>query len=614
MSERARILAKKPEAKKEASVSRTRKTDLSQSMKSPADRVLFLQRTIGNQAVQRLMKSGALQTKLAIGKPGDIYEQEADRVAEQVMRMPEPGVQRQVEPEEEEEETLQAKPLAGQITPLVQVQRQEEPEEEEETLQAKPLAEEITPLVQRQVEPEEEELQMKVDPAVIQRQEPEEEELLQGKMTEAIQKQPEPEEEELMQGKFASGLADTLQTKPEASQNNTGMPDHLKSGLENLSSMNLSSVRVHHNSSKPAQLNALAYTQGQDIHVGPGQEKHLPHEGWHAVQQMQGRVQPTKQSKGVSINDDAGLEREADVMGANALQMKGAEQATMGSADQGLTSLQGELAPRSSPPQHQSSAVSVQRREETEKKEKVPFTLASLDNTWHQVVNNFVNWAMRGLELAKLPENAPGKVFTRGLAYDFAWIAVGLAANFAGGIGAPAVAMAKSLIERKKEEVMLWTALKFSAIKTVIRKRLTRLSVSWKKPAVKWPALKRVLSALGPDADMNSKADVDRRRRLIRDELTGRSNDTDLDVSNRIRQDVQDRWAYFKETIAFQKRRVREARRKEGYVHWIARGFSGTGYWDKDDESPGLNIGDAMKMPKGYVPPSRRQPAFRRPR
>jgi len=40
---------------------------------------------------------------------------------------------------------------------LVQVQRQEEPEEEEEMLQAKPLAKEITPLVQRQVESEEEE-------------------------------------------------------------------------------------------------------------------------------------------------------------------------------------------------------------------------------------------------------------------------------------------------------------------------------------------------------------------------------------------------------------------------------------------------------------------------
>ena len=36
-----------------------------------------------------------VQTKLKIGQPGDRYEQEADRVADQVMRMPDPGIQRQ---------------------------------------------------------------------------------------------------------------------------------------------------------------------------------------------------------------------------------------------------------------------------------------------------------------------------------------------------------------------------------------------------------------------------------------------------------------------------------------------------------------------------------------
>jgi len=45
----------------------------------------------------------------------------------------------------------------------------------------------------------------------------------------------------------------------------------------------------------PAQLNALAYAQGSDIHVAPGQEKHLPHEAWHVVQQSKGRVKPTMQ-------------------------------------------------------------------------------------------------------------------------------------------------------------------------------------------------------------------------------------------------------------------------------------------------------------------------------
>jgi hypothetical protein len=111
-------------------------------------------------------------------------------------------------------------------------------------------------------------------------------------------------------------------------ENRTGMPGRLKTGLEALSGMDLSGVRVHTNSFRPAQINALAYTQGQDIHLGPGQGSHLPHEAWHVVQQMQRRVKPTMQVKGVSINEDAGLEREADAMGAKALRTNGAEQAT----------------------------------------------------------------------------------------------------------------------------------------------------------------------------------------------------------------------------------------------------------------------------------------------
>ena len=84
----------------------------------------------------------------------------------------------------------------------------------------------------------------------------------------------------------------------------------------------MSDVRVHYNSPKPAQLNAHAYAQGTDIHLARGQEKHLPHEAWHTVQQKQNRVQPTIQTQGVAINDSANLEREADIMGARALQMK----------------------------------------------------------------------------------------------------------------------------------------------------------------------------------------------------------------------------------------------------------------------------------------------------
>jgi hypothetical protein len=111
---------------------------------------------------------------------------------------------------------------------------------------------------------------------------------------------------------------------PAGRANETGLPDALKSGIESLSSMDISQVRVHRNSDKPAQLNALAYAQGDDIHLAPGQEQHLPHEAWHVVQQRQGRVRPTLQMQGVDINDAPDLEAEADTMGGKAARLQAA--------------------------------------------------------------------------------------------------------------------------------------------------------------------------------------------------------------------------------------------------------------------------------------------------
>nr|WP_217897536.1 DUF4157 domain-containing protein [Fibrobacter sp. UWB4] len=107
--------------------------------------------------------------------------------------------------------------------------------------------------------------------------------------------------------------------------NNTGMPDNLKAGIESLSGFSMDNVRVHYNSSKPATVQALAYTQGTDIHVAPGQEKYLPHEAWHVAQQMAGRVSPTTNINGMAVNDNAALEHEADVMGEKAVQCKVAD-------------------------------------------------------------------------------------------------------------------------------------------------------------------------------------------------------------------------------------------------------------------------------------------------
>ncbi len=102
-------------------------------------------------------------------------------------------------------------------------------------------------------------------------------------------------------------------------ENKTGIPDQLESGIENLSSLLKDNVRVHHHSANPAQLQAQAFAQGAEIHIASGQEKYLPHEAWHVVQQKQGRVHPTVQMNANSpINEDTGLEKEADSMGIKA--------------------------------------------------------------------------------------------------------------------------------------------------------------------------------------------------------------------------------------------------------------------------------------------------------
>ena len=190
--------------------------------------VMQLQRTIGNRAVAQLL-SGIVNSSTAHEAP----------------------IQRSEIPEEEE-------PLQGKMVETIQ--RQEIPEE--------PLQGKMIGTIQRQEVPEEEELmQGKFESKpeiscpscfaapipILQKQEiPEEEEPLQGKMIENIQRQEIPEEEE------------PLQTKRE---NNTGIPDNIKDGVENLSGIDMNDVRVNYNSSKPADVGALAYTQGTNIHA-----------------------------------------------------------------------------------------------------------------------------------------------------------------------------------------------------------------------------------------------------------------------------------------------------------------------------------------------------------
>lgn len=116
-------------------------------------------------------------------------------------------------------------------------------------------------------------------------------------------------------GRIPMQLQATATKPPGQTSSRAGLPDRLRSGVEALSGLAMDDVRVHRDSAEPARLGALAYTQGSDIHLGPGQEQHLPHEVWHVVQQKQGRVKATTQMKGMAVSQDRRLEAEADRMG-----------------------------------------------------------------------------------------------------------------------------------------------------------------------------------------------------------------------------------------------------------------------------------------------------------
>lgn len=112
-------------------------------------------------------------------------------------------------------------------------------------------------------------------------------------------------------------------TLPE--KNNTNIPRKMKTKFEHSSGFSFDDVRVHYNSEKPAQLHAHAYTQGNNVYVAPGQEKHLPHELGHVVQQKSGTVEPNGEIGGLPLNDDQAMESGADKIAEEAENVSGFE-------------------------------------------------------------------------------------------------------------------------------------------------------------------------------------------------------------------------------------------------------------------------------------------------
>jgi hypothetical protein len=111
MAEKAKLSAKKTDLKRKSTL-KNQRIDYLQSLHSPFNTALNLQTILGNQIVQRLLKSRVMQAKLIIGQTNDKYELEADRVADSVMRMDAPD---NIE-SEGKKEFLRTEEIPGQTT------------------------------------------------------------------------------------------------------------------------------------------------------------------------------------------------------------------------------------------------------------------------------------------------------------------------------------------------------------------------------------------------------------------------------------------------------------------------------------------------------------------
>lgn len=279
-----------------------------------ADMVRRLQQTHGNAYVQRLLQSKAVQAKLTVGPPNDIYEQEADSVAEKVVQTMNSQEPRQEEPEEELAMTKSRSGIRRQEEPeeelamtesRSEIRRQEEPEEE--------LAMSGATFELRSKEDTGEELGVTIPMSDTERQEEPEAELGMAKSMSEIRRQEEPEEELAM----TKSVSDRLETNISAAN---GKGQSLSAGIrkpmEQIFGADFSSVRVHKDSEADMlskQLNAKAFTSGKDIFFREGEynseseggRRLIAHELTHVVQQGEAPV-----SRKSVMADERGCEKD----------------------------------------------------------------------------------------------------------------------------------------------------------------------------------------------------------------------------------------------------------------------------------------------------------------
>jgi len=229
--------------------------------------ILQLQRTAGNQAVDRLLTERRIQAKLSVGAAGDKYEQEADRVARQVMNTITP-------------------------TPPNQTQRQEDLEEEqgEGNVQRMALPRPTRPIA-----------------ASISRLQRSTTTSSQSDLQRDSEAQPDPRD-----GFDAS--SDVEHRIASSSGGGNPLPGETRSFMESRFGSNFGGVRIHtgpESNQLNRSLSAQAFTHGRNIYFGEGKynpgtssgKSLLAHELTHVVQQggagPSGPVQRTPSNEGV---------------------------------------------------------------------------------------------------------------------------------------------------------------------------------------------------------------------------------------------------------------------------------------------------------------------------
>ena len=234
-----------------------------------------------------------VQTKLTVGRPDDLYEKEANAMADQVVqRLATPDVHTK------NETTVQAKPLVGTITPLVQTkcaaceeeEKLQKKEEDEDQLQKKPIFESSGDLP-------DDDLQRKC--AACEEK---------GK----LQKKGDTEAAQIASPPIESRLASTKGS-------GSPLPDTTRQPMESFFGADFSGVRIHNDHSAvhmSKDLQAQAFTHGDDIYFNRGKynvnsrggQHLLAHELTHTIQQQgvsENRVQRNPRSTSLVHTDSS---------------------------------------------------------------------------------------------------------------------------------------------------------------------------------------------------------------------------------------------------------------------------------------------------------------------